>query len=386
MNQQAWDVIIVGGGPAGAATAIHAARAGRRVALFDAAVFPRQKVCGEYLSAAGWQRLDALGLSELRRQAIPLTTMTLSAGDDCQVALAYGHDLAAPAALSRYVLDEALIDAARQAGVEVVVGRRVRHVLLEGGRAVGIECAGDAEHTPGERFTSRLIVAADGRRSIVVRDTGHVRSRDVGLLGFKRHVRPHNDHFTGISLHSFPGGYVGVCPTEDGSLNLCGVAPRRLLRDAHGHIDTALRDWIGKRKFFAELLAADADGSWHTMPEVSQQEARPHVAGVLYVGDARGTIEPLTGQGMTMALEAARLAGEVLSRCDPDGFNLAEQRAYDRAWDVAFRRSIRTSSWFGGLVRRPTLLRAAIRAGSIIPQVADFLFRGAYRRTLTLPA
>jgi flavin-dependent dehydrogenase len=282
-------------------------------------------------------------------------------------------------------MDARLVDEARRAGATILEGRRVRRVLVENGRAVGLECAGDAEHEPGERIAARLIVAADGRRSIVVRDTGVLHRRDLQLVGFKRHVRVAGGATPGvIAMHAVPGGYIGTCPTEDAALNVCGVMPRRLVREARGDIAAELHAWLADRPTLRAYAEADGDGPWHSMPDVSLQTARPQVAGVVYVGDARGTIEPLTGQGMTMALAAARLACRHLRRVGPDGFDASAQAAYDAEWRATFDPAIRAASWFGRLLRRPALLKWLIAAGRPIPGLTANLLRGAHRRTLTV--
>lgn len=385
MSSMSYDLAVVGAGPAGAAMAVHAARAGMRVVVVDTSHFPRQKVCGEYLSQAAWHLLEELGVGDLEPQAVPLPTMELAASERHRVAIDFPNALERPRALSRFTMDVRLVEEARRAGATILERRRVRHVVVEAGKAVAIECAGDAEHEPGERIAARLIVAADGRRSVVVRDTGRLRRRDLELVGFKRHVRGARcDPRNVIAMHALPGGYIGTCPTEDGAVNVCGVMPRQFVRDARGDISAELREWLADRPTLRDYAEADGDGPWLSMPDVSMQSARPSVAGVLYVGDARGTIEPLTGQGMTMALASARLASRHLGRVGPDGFDATAQAAYDAAWRSLFARPIAAASWFGRLLRRPALLKLLIVAGRPLPGMADLLLRGAHRRTLTV--
>jgi flavin-dependent dehydrogenase len=385
MSSTAWDVAIVGAGPAGAATAIHAARVGRRVVVVDAAHFPRQKVCGEYLTPAAWRLLDELGVGDLAAQAVPLPTMELAASERRRATLEFAAGEEQPRALSRYALDARLVDEARRAGATFLLGRRVRRVVVERGHAVALECAGDAEHEPGERIAAKLIVAADGRRSVVVRDTGRLRHRDLGLVGFKRHVRCDAGRSRAvITMHALPGGYIGTCPTEDGLVNVCGVMPRRFVREARGDISAELREWLADRPTLRAYAEAEGDGPWHSMPDVSLQSARPHVAGVIYIGDARGTIEPLTGQGMTMALAAARLACERLKQVELEAFDAAAQAAYDAEWRALFARPIAAASWFGRLLRRPALVKLLITAGGPLPGLSDVLLRGAHKQTLTV--
>jgi flavin-dependent dehydrogenase len=379
-----YDLAVVGASVAGASAALLAARGGLNVVVVDAAQFPRQKVCGEYLTPAAWQLLAQLGVGDLRDRAVALPTMQLAADESCRLTMDFACEERAPRALSRFALDVRLVDEARRAGATVITGRRIRRVLVEHGRAVGLECAGDAEHEPGERIATRAVIAADGRRSIVVRDTGRLRRSDLGLFGFKRHVLPADTTGRVIDMHAVSGGYVGTCPTEDGSLNICGVMPRHLLQAARGDVAAALDAWLADRPTLRAQVAAAASGPWQTMPDVAQQSARPLVEGVLYVGDAQGTIEPLTGQGMTMAMAAARMAFDVLLREGPDGLTAAVQRSYEAQWRAAFATPIRAASWFGRLLRRPKLLKTMITAGRPLPGLTDLLLRSAYRRTLAV--
>ena len=135
--RDAWDCVVVGAGPAGAVTALLLARAGRQVALIDTAHFPRQKVCGEYLSSAAWQLLDQLGLGDIRRQAVGLSGMRLDVAGGRRAMLDFPDPLPAPASLSRYRFDAALVAAARAAGIQVFEGYRVKQVLAADGAAIG---------------------------------------------------------------------------------------------------------------------------------------------------------------------------------------------------------------------------------------------------------
>ena len=106
MSSKPYDVVIVGAGPAGAALAIHASRAGRRVVVIDTAHFPRQKVCGEYLSSAAWHLLEELGVGDLEPLAVPLTTMELSASERRRLTIDFVDPRDRPRALSRLAMDD----------------------------------------------------------------------------------------------------------------------------------------------------------------------------------------------------------------------------------------------------------------------------------------
>lgn len=374
-----WDAAIVGAGPAGATLAAHLAGRGWRVVLLDAARFPRQKVCGEYLSGAVWPVLDELGVADaVREGAVPLASLRL--------VLPGGHAIDAPfaapveqrpASLSRYRFDDLLVRHAVACGALLREGYRVTGVGCEGGRAVTLHAASVDHALAPLDIRADWIIAADGRRSIVVRDTGTLARRRHGLVGFKRHFlgEPPESLVGALEMHSFPGGYIGVGPVEGGAWNVCGVMPRRWVRAARGSIDEACRQWIGERAPLAAFLRrAQPIGDWLTVPEVATQLALPRVTGVLYVGDACGTIEPLAGQGMTMALASAALAAEILASGQADAC-----RQYSSAWQQRFGRHVRRAHWVAGLLRRPRLLAALLPLDWLAHRLASALLARGYR-------
>lgn len=388
MNRN-FEVIVVGAGPAGAAAATLLARAGRRVALVDIAHFPRQKVCGEYLSAAAWELLDDMQLGPTRAMGVELRRMRLDTPSGRGVAADYDFDPARrPAALSRWKLDAMLVGTACAAGVELFSGYRVRKVAIRQGTVTGVTCSAVADADEHLELVAPLVVAADGRRSKVVQETGRRSVRSTGVVGFKRHVRPKDlKTYEGVlSMAAEPGGYVGVCPTELGTINVCGLIPQSRLQAAHGDFARAMREWIGPTSPLRPLveMPAEQDEAWHTMPDVARQRASAEVAGVMYVGDAMGTIEPLAGQGMTMALAGARLLVRFLLSADGRPIGRAEQQRYDAAWHSVFDRRIVDAARFGDLLRRPRLLAAAIAGCDLIPGLAPTLMKKAYGRVAAL--
>ena len=391
MNREPWDVIVCGAGPAGAAVALLLARAGRRTALVDAAHFPRQKVCGEFLSAAGCRALIDLGLGALVAETPRLQTFQLAVpGGRVLEWRPDRPEQRDAAALSRWVLDAALVEAAVAAGATPFFGRRVRDVRIAGGRAEGIAAVAVDDADDVVELRAPLIVAADGRRSQVVRATGRTVGRPRGRIGFKQHVVVDDPTpYAGrLSLHSLPGGYVGVCPVDERTINLCGTMPKELLHPVHGAIGLALRRWTPPTAPLRRLLEAPpsatpaADGvRWSTMPDVARQCSTPQVDGVLYVGDAQGTIEPLTGQGMAMALSAAPLLVRHVLAADRRPIDRPRQQAYAAEWHAWFDPPIRAADWFGRWLRRPHLVTAAMVGAGLWPPLARAIITTIHRRT-----
>lgn len=387
-----WDVAIVGAGCAGAPLAILLAERGWSVVLVDAAHFPRQKVCGEFLSPSAWSCLRELGVFDTaRRQAATLHTMRLGMPGDRTVAIDFGGPMdARPAALSRFALDALLVDRAAERGVRVMTGCRAREVCVDRGRAVGVVVSPGDRPEATHTLQAPLIVAADGRQSLVVRQTGRRRERTLRLVGFKRHWQlPLADGArlaATIAMHSLPGGYVGVCPVEGGAYNVCGVIPRSIVRRFRGSLDHAIADWTRSSPSLARVLAEGAAvGPWYSVPEVSVQRAFPRLPGVLYLGDACGTIEPLTGQGMALAMASAQLATAFLGRVGHRLLGRTEQVAYQKLWQTRFEPHIARTAWLGWLLRHPRLLQTLMPLEHFSRRAADTLLDWGYRATL-LPA
>ena len=177
------DVVVVGAGPAGAATAILLAEAGHEVVLLDRARFPRDKICGEYLSPEGSRILDRLGVlkSVEAAGARPLRGMRIHAPDGTVLVGDYptsgryrgyrDHALA----VSRRTFDAVLVERARALPVRVREGFRVTELVVEGRRVAGVEGVAQGAAGPAERIAARLVVGADGRGSVVARRLGLVR-------------------------------------------------------------------------------------------------------------------------------------------------------------------------------------------------------------------
>ncbi|HWA97360.1 MAG TPA: FAD-dependent monooxygenase, partial [Pirellulales bacterium] len=293
------DAVIVGAGPAGSTLAALLARDGWRVVLLDATEFPRQKICGEHLSATTLPLLDRLGVREtIEREAIPVRSHAIVLPGGRRLSVRFAPHGAPAIAISRYRLDQLLVERAANAGAIVIESHRVREVIVEHGAVCGVIAHRTGLRSQSKTFRAHLTIAADGRRSIVARRVGNSMRYGRALIGFNRHFRSDGQLLHAVTvpgaltMFSLPGGYIGASIVEDGSLNLCGVVPAKLVRSGGRSIHDTLYGWARSHRELQSVLEHDEPGGWLTMADVSTQWSTPAKPGVLFIGDALATIDP----------------------------------------------------------------------------------------------
>jgi flavin-dependent dehydrogenase len=339
------DVVVVGAGPGGAASAIFLAERGLAVLLLDKARFPRPKICGEYLSPEAARILDRLGvLKDVDAAgAQPLAGMRLVAPDGTRLEGRYPaagpwrayrpHALA----VRREALDRILVDRARALPVDVRERHRVTGLRLDGRAVTGVS-GQDAQGRPFEA-RARLVVGADGRASVVARALGLVRPHRLRRLALVQDVAGLEGMDGMGEIYVDPPDYSILNPVAPGVVNLSLVVPLAHARPYRGRLETFMRARIVQLRHLAPRLEGMRPlGPVRAMGPLAYRVGRPRHGGVALVGDAAGFCDPFTGEGVFRALASAELlaeaAGEALRRGADPAPALA---AYERRRDAAFR-------------------------------------------------
>lgn len=343
-----WDVAVIGAGPAGCAAAIELSRAGKTVALLDKAAFPRDKLCGEFISPEAIATLHALGCSEAFFAAgpAPIRRAAVIAPSGARV----DFEFPAPAwGLSRLAFDKLLVDAACAAGAELIEHAEIARAGgaspdlrpgPAGGDRADMARGEELEARDGRRFRAAAVVLAAGRHSLL-----QPAPRGRAWFAFKAHYE--GECGERVELYFFPGGYCGLAPVEGGRVNVCALIEKRVLaaRPAEQVLSDApaLRDRLSAMRRLEPFL--------HTGPVVMGWRQPP--PGLLPAGDAALFVDPFTGDGMSVALWSGCLAARHLIA--HGGFRQEHLPAFLAQLRQTFGRQVRASRLLRSALTRPWL-------------------------------
>lgn len=315
-------VVVIGAGPAGAICTLLLARAGIPATLIEQHRFPREKVCGECISAMGIEVLSRLGLDDLLRSAgvVSLTQALIHAPNGSTAEIPLSHPMWG---ISRRAMDELLRDQAVAAGAELLQPARCE--AIEHGPQIVIRVR-SLETNQISELRPTILVLADGKRA----------ARQTGDFGLKAHFRGIRAPRDAISLFGVDGSYGGIAPIEDRLWNLAFSVPGRRIHDSSGDLDR-LFDKIRSENPQLQHQMADAArvGRWLVSPLPRFGVASSWMRATIPIGNAAASIEPIGGEGIGLAIASAELAAKSLidafkRNAMPDTHGL--RSAYRKLW------------------------------------------------------
>ena len=374
------DLLVVGGGPAGAAAAIRGVTAGLSVVVCDKATFPRDKTCGDGLTTSALRVLERLGLDPAAVPGWePVAGVALRSPSGRVVELPFPDGGLFAAVAPRMALDAALLDLAARRGADVRQG-----VALEALRPAGDGLHGVLE--TGESLVARYVVAADGMYSTVRRLTGV----DGPHLGEWHAFR---QYFSGVADRrlwvifepDLLPGYAWVFPVAGGRANVGFGLPRR----PGVSVRPMAAQWRGllERPPLRALLGdAEPEGHHRAWPIPADLARAPLSQGrVLFAGDAAGATDPMTGEGIGQALLTGVLAAEAVAAAGSDPGAVA--RHYRAAVAHHLAPDLRFAAALGRILASPAGALLAVRAAGLTPwtrrNFARWMFED-YPRALAL--
>jgi len=303
-----YDAIVIGAGPAGSSLALHLAAQGRTCALIDGKTFPRDKVCGEGIMPHGLAALRELGIEP---EGAPFYGLRYLLEDGTRASSQFPASMAG-LGVQRAWLDATLVERAQaQPEIDVRLGTWAQAVNLP--QAPGDEASvllGD------ELLTAPVLIAADGYRSRIRRQAGLEapipENPRFGLGAHFAHA-PRANPMVEVFLGS--GYEIYSTPVSAELTCVALLTYRDGLKQLQGYLEGGLRELLansqGRSKFLAD--APLAGGPVRGIGPLAVQASRAHADGLLLVGDAAGGLDPITGEGVSLALVTSKLASEVLA-------------------------------------------------------------------------
>lgn len=335
MNKR-FDLIVIGGGPAGSAAAITAARSGARVLQLERGVLPRQRVCGEFVSSESLQVLSGLiGNHQLLGDSRRIPTNRIFVDDEV-LTLPIAP---AAASITRFDLDAALWQASGESGVDCRQQVQVRATRRDNEFRI---------ETADEIFPASAVINASGRWSnLTPRNTQDSQPKQLGAKAHFREAEPP----ASVDLYFFEGGYCGVQPVANDVINVCAVVESTVATSLDQILSLHPKLWQRSRGW-QQIFSTVS-----TSPLIFRKP-QPVSDGILQVGDAAGFIDPFVGDGISLALRSGVMAAETFipfreHRCTVEG----ALAAYTQRYMAELVPPFRAASHIRKLFRIPRVLR-----------------------------
>jgi flavin-dependent dehydrogenase len=370
------DVLVVGAGPAGSLAAWRLASHGVRVMLVDREQFPRHKLCGDTLNPGAVALLRSLPLGDSPvEHSLPLAGMLVT-GPHARVEARYGGDISGRA-IERRIFDKWLLSRAIAAGVQFEDRVTVKLPITDSSgaepRVRGVKATLHGSRREVE-MSARLTLAADGRSSAIARALGLAwHPKAPRRWAFGTYASGVTDTHDLGEMHIRGRKYIGVAPLSSDLCNVCVVTGRpasgRAALDvvkSELQADPELRQRFARARFEAPVTV---------LGPLAVRARACGVNGVLLAGDAAGFVDPMTGDGLHLAMKGALLAADEILAALQSGDSQSAVRRLESARARAIGQKLR----FNRLLRRLVEAPAAVGAASWAARVAPSAVRWAVR-------
>lgn len=362
------DVAIIGGGIAGLSLSIDLKKRGYNVVVIEKGNYPRHKLCGEYISMESYNYLHSIcpALSKIDLPKITHFKLTSTGKTEFNSILDLGGF-----GISRYRLEELLFIEAKKNGV----------IFMLNTKALDINFGSCAKtytiKTNTGIINAYLVCNSSGRKSNL--ETTKTTNQIIGTnyVGVKYHIKLARDKHL-IEIHNFPGGYCGISNIEDNKSCICYIVNSEKLKKANNSISELEERFLFKNKKLKKIFS-NAEFLFKepiTISGINFLIKKPVSNHSFFIGDSTGSIAPITGNGMSIALRSASILAHNI-----DGYFsriITKQHLdhnYDLFWKNEFSARIKLSRHFQKLSERPILTNLTIGLFNVFPSLAKTMIK-----------
>jgi geranylgeranyl reductase family protein len=384
IEKKEFDIIIIGGGPAGSVAGLYAARNGLKTLLLEKEKFPRDKVCGDALSGKSVMILRDLNLLD-KIQELPgayIQNIIFSSPNhyyfNIDLKKTKLKETPKGFVIRRKIFDQFLFNLAKKNVSDYIEGFNVTGIISENGQVCGIKGI-DQNNGKLRQYRAKIVLGADGYRSIISRELGfHRHDPEHTVVALRCYYKNVNDLTDQIELHYIDEvipGYFWIFPVENGFANVGIGMLHKYIKKKNVNLKKAFYNALNSPYFKARFENAsplENPVGWN-LP-VGSTHRKIHGNGFLLLGDAAGLIDPFTGEGIGNALFSAKYAIETVSEAiKANEFSEEFLSRYDyRLWD-AIGDELKVSTKLQKLGRIRFLLNLVVKKAANSPDVSNII-------------
>ncbi|MCK9212103.1 MAG: FAD-dependent oxidoreductase [Ignavibacteriaceae bacterium] len=378
MSLENYDVAIIGGGPAGATAAIYLAEYGFKVCLFEKKNFPRETLCGEFLSKEVIEIIKELNLFDKFNSLHPnpINSFRFINGNGKELSAnfkftAYG--------LRRSAFDNLLLDAARERGVKVFQPYEISKI-----EKCDVDYKVSAQNQNGLSIDlqCKFVVAAYGKQNILDKTLNRSFAGQKSFLnGVKFHfpktglknILPNE-----IRIYVSNGIYCGVNEVDNGTVTLAFLENRMTLKKSSRQ---NIIEFISMNESFKNIFVGNSFEQINELPAYGSGniyfgEKNLVKNGIFMIGDAAGVIAPLAGDGIGMALQSAKLIASILVKSRKENLSAEEtERFYKNSWRKLFKKRLILASFIQKILLQSKFRNMAVYVVKMFPSVLQKLIK-----------
>ncbi len=376
MNNE-FDIAVIGGGPAGATAATFLARADFNVCLFEKKEFPRETLCGEFLSNEVVQILKELKLFErflrLKPNEIKFFRMISPSGKEIFAPLgftAYG--------MKRGKFDDLILQSAKESGVKIFQPCEVKNVLRGETKFVIKVKSSEKEFI----VKVKKVIAAYGKQNVLDKNLRNFSPENSGLNGIKFHFDVHRiDNFSKneIQIYLGKGIYCGVNSVDENKITICFLEDKNKISASNSR--ESLSKLASENKKFDDIFVLSAkeeseNSKIYGTGNIYFGKKDLVKNGVFMIGDAARVIAPLAGDGIGMAMQSAKLLSFIL--INQKRKNYSDKKVYSlykRKWKKLFRRRLFFAKLVQKILLNGKIKKMAFDLGSLFPGVVKRMIK-----------